>query len=458
MKTLVCRKCNSLNILLIAKGKYFCVKCGAKYSEFSIKNFFQLILGCFVFSLLIIFLASFFKSANASYIQTFWGDIQGTLSDQTDLQSALDGKASTSHTQTASTITDFDTEVSNNTDVSANTTHRSSDGSNHTFIDQSVISGAIPTFTNTNFSISTDKNYLTDAEKVVIGNTSGTNTGDQSFENIDHDSLLNTHNLTTDIDHDSLTNFVSDEHIDWSDGGTVTSENFSTYGRTDIGPATDSFATLQRFWRGSIIGQVDNNGSNLRFKAFGNDGSGNAINAIQFANYENIGFEFNEDDELEFLTGNEVFGTNFKDALADLYGYGEMYQNDNVIVTTVTTQDVWYEIGNYGVGELQNVTFSSDSLVIGSDHSGIYQLDVTLSGTGSIANQSFEFSVSVNDSIITKTKQSHKFTTTTNTEEVSLTGLLDLSGSDYVKIELRNTSGTGNFTVENSNLTIHHID
>ena len=31
---------------------------------------------------------------------------------------------------------------------------------------------------------------------------------------IDHDSLTNTHNLTTDIDHDATTNFVANEHID----------------------------------------------------------------------------------------------------------------------------------------------------------------------------------------------------------------------------------------------------
>ncbi len=30
---------------------------------------------------------------------------------------------------------------------------------------------------------------------------------------IDHDTILNTHNLTTDIDHDLLTNFASDEHF-----------------------------------------------------------------------------------------------------------------------------------------------------------------------------------------------------------------------------------------------------
>jgi hypothetical protein len=58
-------------------------------------------------------------SATAS--GTAWGDITGTLSNQTDLQSALDGKASTSHTHTASDVTDFDTEVANNTAVTANT-------------------------------------------------------------------------------------------------------------------------------------------------------------------------------------------------------------------------------------------------------------------------------------------------------------------------------------------------
>jgi hypothetical protein len=50
-----------------------------------------------------------------------WGAITGTLSDQTDLQNALDGKSDTTHTHTASDVTDFDTEVANNTAVTANT-------------------------------------------------------------------------------------------------------------------------------------------------------------------------------------------------------------------------------------------------------------------------------------------------------------------------------------------------
>ena len=55
---------------------------------------------------------------------SIWGEITGTLSDQADLQSALDGKADVVHTHIAANITDFDTEVSNNTDVAANTAVR----------------------------------------------------------------------------------------------------------------------------------------------------------------------------------------------------------------------------------------------------------------------------------------------------------------------------------------------
>lgn len=47
-------------------------------------------------------------------------------------------------------ITDFDTAVSGNTDVTANTTHRNSDGSDHTFIDQDVTVGSSPQFSNVN--------------------------------------------------------------------------------------------------------------------------------------------------------------------------------------------------------------------------------------------------------------------------------------------------------------------
>ena len=44
-------------------------------------------------------------AADAGSLVAVWGGISGTLSDQTDLQSELDGKADTSHTHAASDVT-----------------------------------------------------------------------------------------------------------------------------------------------------------------------------------------------------------------------------------------------------------------------------------------------------------------------------------------------------------------
>jgi len=134
-----------------------------------------------------------------------WGTITGTLSSQTDLQNALDAKQNTitdsddiseGSTNLFLTTTERSNISTNNskisytdasavslntakisytdaTDVGNNTTHRTSNGSDHTYLDQSVISGSTPTFTNTNFTESTNKNYVTDAEQSAIGTISG---------------------------------------------------------------------------------------------------------------------------------------------------------------------------------------------------------------------------------------------------------------------------------------------
>jgi hypothetical protein len=57
---------------------------------------------------------------------------------------------------------------------------------------------------------------------------------------IDHDGLTNTHNLTTDIDHDALTNFVANEHIDW----TGASGNFKTSGTHQLTRGGADYTTL----------------------------------------------------------------------------------------------------------------------------------------------------------------------------------------------------------------------
>jgi hypothetical protein len=93
-------------------------------------------------------------AALASAGITSWGAITGTLADQTDLNSALGGKVAANSAITGATKTKI------------------------TYDAKGLITAGADA-TTADIADSTDKRYVTDAELVVIGNTSGTNTGDQ---------------------------------------------------------------------------------------------------------------------------------------------------------------------------------------------------------------------------------------------------------------------------------------
>jgi hypothetical protein len=84
-----------------------------------------------------------------------WGSITGTLSNQTDLQTALDGKVDENAAITGGTNTKITYDAKG-----------------------LVTAGSAATTADINDS--TDRRYVTDAQLVVIGNTSGTNSGDVS--------------------------------------------------------------------------------------------------------------------------------------------------------------------------------------------------------------------------------------------------------------------------------------
>lgn len=89
-----------------------------------------------------------------------WGSITGTLSNQTDLQSALDAKLAANTPITGATKTKI------------------------TYDNDGLVTAGADA-TTADIAASTDKNYVTDAQLTVIGNTSGTNTGDQNlFANV----------------------------------------------------------------------------------------------------------------------------------------------------------------------------------------------------------------------------------------------------------------------------------
>jgi hypothetical protein len=86
---------------------------------------------------------------------TAWGSITGTLSSQTDLQSALDGKVDENAAITGDTKTKI------------------------TYDAKGLVTGGADA-TTADIADSADKRYVTDAQLTVIGNTSGTNTGDNA--------------------------------------------------------------------------------------------------------------------------------------------------------------------------------------------------------------------------------------------------------------------------------------
>ena len=96
---------------------------------------------------------------------------------------------------------------------------------------------------------------------ILTLNTPNTTYTSSSF---DHDSLTNTHNLTTDIDHDALTGFVADEHIDWTTDQGSTNIHSGNY--TNTSQATefyirDSVPTTYTIGHGKYI-KFTSSGSN----------------------------------------------------------------------------------------------------------------------------------------------------------------------------------------------------
>ena len=88
-----------------------------------------------------------------------WGQLDSRYYTEAETDTLLSWKANVSHTHTASQISDFDTEVSNNTDVLANTTAR------HTHANQSILNATTASFTTAD---ETKLDYITVTQAVDL--------------------------------------------------------------------------------------------------------------------------------------------------------------------------------------------------------------------------------------------------------------------------------------------------
>jgi len=134
--------------------------------------------------------------------------------------------------------------------------------------------------------------------------------------------------------------------------------------------------------------------------------------------------------------------------------FGEMYQFANAVETVINTQNVWEEVDNFTAGVISNVTVGTSDMTIAVGAAGTYSLDCTLTCVPAVNFDTFQFSVSINNVIVDKVRQSRKLDKGTDPSLISLTGLLTLVDGDVVKLETRNLDGTGNITIVSANLNV----
>jgi hypothetical protein len=156
-----------------------------------------------------------------------WGGVTGTLSNQTDLQTALDGKVDENTAITGATKTKV------------------------TYDSKGLVTAGADA-TTADIADSTNKRYVTDAQSTVIGNTSGTNTGDNAVNSLysglatsKQDTLVSNTNIKT-INSTSVlgSGNISVEPV-------ITATTSADYYRGD-----KTFATLNKTAVG--LGNVDN--------------------------------------------------------------------------------------------------------------------------------------------------------------------------------------------------------
>jgi hypothetical protein len=131
-----------------------------------------------------------------------WGSITGTLSNQTDLQTALDGKVDENTAITGATKTKI------------------------TYDAKGLVTAGADA-TTADIADSTDKRYVTDAQLVVVGNTSGTNTGDNA----------------TNSQYSGLATSKQDALVSGTNIKTINSTSLLGSGNVSVAPATGIDAT-----------------------------------------------------------------------------------------------------------------------------------------------------------------------------------------------------------------------
>ena len=126
--------------------------------------------------------------------------------------------------------------------------------------------------------------------------------------------------------------------------------------------------------------------------------------------------------------------------------YAGMYLDSNIVATTITTQDVWYKIGNFTQSPVfENATYTTDTIWI--DYDGIYQFSSTcFCGYGETGTEEYEIGISINGAIPLTLGRSSRDLAVDNGSQCGCAFPYRLYDGDYIVVKVANRSGTNDYT------------
>lgn len=298
-----------------------------------------------------------------------------------------------------------------NTNVGLNNTHRTSNGSDHTYIDQSVISGATPTFTGTNFTGIPTGGLLDDAvtyakiqnivaNNVLLGNDNGAGSAVQELSASDAKTLLAiaASDLTATGTPDANTYLRGDNTWQNLAGATVSDTAYTRAGwngDTTIAPSknacSDAFYNMVRYedadtggTDNTLVGETGNTTNTGIYNIFAGNGAGasnTTANNCTFVGY-NTGNSNTTGSNCTFV--GRAAGFSNTEGLRNLFmgyeaGYANIDGDDNVGIGYDTLRAINNSaaIKNTAVGN-----YSGDALTQGYEWTAVGYNAATAATTG----------------------------------------------------------------------------
>jgi len=144
-----------------------------------------------------------------------------------------------------------------------------------------------------------------------------------------------------------------------------------------------------------------------------------------------------------------------------LYRYGEISVNNNAVVTTINTVNVFEQITVFdtdGLKRFLTPDHTNDHITV--DVTGIYRVEASVSLTTSAGNKTLQFKIRKNNGTtdFNNTLSERKMGTAGDMGHTSSTGLITLNAGDTVELWVANISDSSNVTIRHAVLCAECID